>query len=79
MTEIKMRLSKKRALISAIISLTFVFYAFNFVPKNINIIETRSLPRQIFGYGLNFVLFFIVIYLILTLIARLIPHSRNTK
>jgi len=68
----KIFISKKRALVSAIASLLVVFYAFNFVPRNINIIATRSILRQILDYCLNFVIFFIVAYLVLTLIAFLI-------
>ena len=69
--EFYMFISTKRGIVSAVLSLLFIFYAFNFVPRNINIIATRSLPRQIFAYVLNFVIFFIVIYLIATLIAYL--------
>ncbi|HBL51798.1 MAG TPA: hypothetical protein DDZ05_01055 [Candidatus Blackburnbacteria bacterium] len=79
MNKITAYISKKRALASAIISLLFVFYAFNFVPRNINLLETRSLLRQLLAFGLNFVLFFIASYLILTLIASLIPHSKSAE
>ncbi len=76
----KIFISKKRALVSVIASLLVVFYAFNFVPRNINIIATRSLSRQIIDYVLNFIIFFIVFYLVLTLIAYLIkkifPRSK---
>ncbi|HCM81781.1 MAG: hypothetical protein UV63_C0004G0036 [Microgenomates group bacterium GW2011_GWC1_43_11] len=67
-----MFISTKRGIISAVLSLLLEFYAFNFVPKNINIIATRSLSRQIIDYALNFIIFFIVFYLTLTLIAYII-------
>jgi hypothetical protein len=54
--------SKSRGIISSILALVLIFYAFNFIPRNINIIATRSLGRQIFDYLLNFLIFFIVIY-----------------
>lgn len=56
--------SKPRIIFTGMISALFVFYVFNFVPRNINIIASRSLERQIFGYVLNFVLFFIAIYIL---------------
>lgn len=63
-----MFISTKRGVVSVVLALLLEFYAFNFVPRNINIIVTRSLTRQIFDYILNFAIFFIVIYLLVTLI-----------
>jgi len=71
-----MFISKKRALVSAIISLLFEIYAFSFVPRNINIIATRTLPRQILDYVINFVLFFVVAYLILTPLSYLLKKKK---
>lgn len=72
--------SKLRLIITGIISVLLVFYAFNFVPRNANIIASRTLGRQIFGYILNFVIFFVVIYLIFCLIIyiyqKLFTHSK---
>ena len=67
-----MFLSTKRAIGSIVATLVFEFYVFNFVPRNINIIATRSVGKQIFDYILNFIIFFVVAYLVLTLIAYLI-------
>lgn len=51
-----------------VLSLALEYYAFNFVQRNINIIATRSFARQIFDYILNFVVFFVAFYLLVTLI-----------
>lgn len=67
----KMPKSKKRAVASLIISLLLVIYFFNFVPRNASIIASRSLARQIADYCLNIAIFFIVIYLFLSLMAYL--------
>lgn len=63
--------SKKRVWAAAILSLVLIFYFFNFVQRNVDIIETRSMGRRIFDYGLNFAIFFVVIYLVLTLLIYL--------
>ena len=75
-----MFISIKRGIISAVLSLLLEFYTFNFVPRNIDIIATRSLSRQIGDYVLNFLVFFIVFYLVLTLgaylIKKIFPKSK---
>lgn len=71
-----MFVSTKRALASTIVSLLVEFYAFNFVPRNINLLATRSPLRQVFAYVLNFVIFFVVVYLLLTLLAFAL-HKKN--
>jgi hypothetical protein len=63
--------SKKRVWAAVILSLALIFYFFNFVQRNIDIIETRSIARKIFDYGLNFAIFFVAIYLALTLLIYL--------
>jgi hypothetical protein len=60
-------ISKNRSIISAILSIIIVFYAFNFVPRNLNIVASRTLLVQIFDYGFNFLIFFISFYLIVSL------------
>ena len=62
-----MFISIKRGIIAAILAIILEYYAFNFVARNIRIIATRSFPRQIADYALNFAVFFVVFYLILTL------------
>lgn len=77
-----MFLSCKRAIWSAVAAIIFVFYCFNFVPRNINIFATRSLTVQIMDYILNFLLFFAIAYLAVTLITyiiRLLFGIRNNK
>lgn len=73
-------ISRIRLIVTGIISALLVFYVFNFVPRNANIIASRTLRRQIFGYLLNFVIFFVVIYLISCLITfiyrKLLTHSK---
>jgi hypothetical protein len=71
----KMFLSAKRGIISAVLSVLLEFYAFNFVPRNVSIIATRSFSRQIFDYALNFVIFFIAFYLMITLATYLIKRK----
>jgi hypothetical protein len=75
-----MFISIKRGMISAVLSVLFEFYSFNFVQRNINILATRSLSRQVADYVLNFLVFFIVIYLVLTLgaylIKKIFPKSK---
>lgn len=58
--------------VAGAVALLVEFYVFNFVPRNINILATRSLARQTFAYVLNFALFFILAYLFLTLLAYLV-------
>jgi hypothetical protein len=68
----KLFLSLKRAIWSAVISLLLVIYAMNFVLRNVNILAERTLSRQIFDYILNFLIFFVVIYLLVFIIAIII-------
>lgn len=68
--------STKRSIWSAVAALALEFYAFNFVPRNINIIATRTLTVKILDYILNFVIFFVVIYLAVTLVSYIIGLFR---
>jgi len=63
--------SKLRLIVTGIISVLLEFYAFNFVPRNTNIVASRTLGMQIFDYILNFVIFFVVIYLVFCLLTYL--------
>jgi len=56
--------SKLRLIITGIVSILLVFYAFNFVPRNSNIVASRTLGIQVFDYVLNFIIFFVALYLI---------------
>jgi len=58
--------SKRRLAGSLAVSVIFVFWAMNFVSRNVDILATRSLPRIIISYLLNISLFFIVFYLVFT-------------
>jgi hypothetical protein len=75
-----MFISIKRSIISAVLALPFEFYAIYLVPRNINVIAARSLARQIGDYALNFLVFFIAFYLVLTLGAylfkKIFPKSK---
>ena len=64
--------SIKRSLAAGIVSVVIVIYCFNFIPKYSAILATRTLGRQIADYCLNFLIFFVAIYLFLTLIIYLI-------
>jgi Na+-transporting NADH:ubiquinone oxidoreductase subunit NqrB len=59
-------ISKTRIIISAAVSALLVFYFFNFIPRDINILASRSLERQILDYALNFVVFFVSLYFLLS-------------
>lgn len=61
--------SKSRVIVTTVLSILFVFYAFNFVARNTNIIASKTLGVQVFDYALNFVIFFVVIYLALCLLS----------
>ena len=61
-----MFISKMRAIISAILSIILVIFAMNFVERNIEILANRTTGRIIFDYALNIIIFFIVIYLLIT-------------
>lgn len=72
-----MFLSTKRALWSAIFAGLVVIYSFNFVARYAEVFATRTLGRKILDYGLNFLIFFVGIYLLLTLATFII--KRGTK
>lgn len=57
-------ISKPRLIFTGILSALLVFYLLNFIPRNINIVASRSFGGQLFDYFLNFVIFFLVIYII---------------
>lgn len=76
---IKMFISLKRAIWSAVGAVIVVFYAFNFVPRNINIVATRSLSVQILDYIFNFLMFFVAIYLAVTIIVYIIKWLSPKK
>jgi len=64
---LNMLTKKLKIIVSSVVSALFVFCAFHFNPRNIAILASRSLERQIFAYILNFVIFFVVVYLVLSL------------
>lgn len=78
-----MFISIRRGIIAAVLSLLFEFYAFNFIPRNIAIMATRSSAIQKVDYVTNFLIFFVVFYLVLTLTVWLIqkfsPKSKLSK
>jgi len=69
--------SKRRLAGSLAVSVIFVFWAMNFVSRNVDILATRSLPRIIISYLLNISLFFIFFYLVFT--AALLLYKRILK
>jgi Mg2+/Co2+ transporter CorB len=75
-----MLISKGRGIISAVLALALDIYAFNFIPRNIAIMASRSLSWHIADYVVNFLIFFVVFYLVLSLAAWLIKKvSPKTK
>jgi hypothetical protein len=70
--------NKIRLTLSAVFSTLFVYYCFNFVPRNVAILATRTLERKILDYILNFAIFFVVFYLILELLAFIFKKRSKT-
>jgi len=74
-------ISRRRIAISLIISAVFVFVSMNFNPRNVNILASRSLSVVILDYVLNILLFFVVIYLVLSAVMflyhKVFKHSHN--
>jgi len=70
-------ISKSRIATSLVVSAIFVFISMNFNPRNVNILATRSLGVVILDYIFNIVLFFVVIYLVLSAIMFL--YSKISK
>jgi len=70
-------ISKKRIFIVSVISLLLEFYAFNFIPRNVNIIATRTIFVKILDYTLNFLIFFLAIYLVSTLIIFIVEKLKK--
>lgn len=70
-------ISKKRLLISSVLSLLLDFYAFNFIPRNVNIIATRTIFAKILDYALNFLIFFLAIYFVFTLIIFIVEKFKK--
>lgn len=69
-------ISVPRAAVTAVLALLLVFYALNFTPRAVMILATRSFVVQVLDYILNFLLFFVVIYLIASLFAFIIRSFR---
>lgn len=72
-----MFLSKVRAIWSGVLAIILVFVAMNFMQRNINIIATRTTDRVIFDYAFNIVLFFIILYLLISLISFIVLKLRK--
>lgn len=69
----KMRLNNRgKIIITGVISILAVYGSFNLVPRNMAILASRTPGRQIVDYLINFVLFFIVIYLLWSLAAWMV-------
>ena len=79
MVKNKKFVSVKRAVWAAAISIVLVICSFNFNQRNVAVLATRTLSRQIMDYALNLVIFFLVVYLLLTFFAYLISlFTRRT-
>lgn len=74
-----MFISGKRALWALGLSIILVIYGMNFVVRNVEIMATRTLVRQIFNYGSNILLFFIVFYLLISLSVYIIKLFNKKK
>ena len=58
--------STKRFNLALTLAVIDIIYIFNFVSIYVNILESRSLGRQIFAYILNIAIFTVIFYLVLT-------------
>ncbi|MFA5776226.1 MAG: hypothetical protein WC988_01585 [Patescibacteria group bacterium] len=70
---------KLRVANSLIVSTMFVFFSMNFNPRNVDILATRSYARIVLAYLSNIILFFIVIYLVATVVSLLRQKMFNKK
>jgi len=72
--------SKSRFIVSLIASVLIVVLSFYFVPRDVTILASRTPIRQVLDYTLNFVVFFVAVYLLLSLVTLIInkvsPRSR---
>jgi hypothetical protein len=69
-----MLLSIKRGILAAVLALALVYYAFNFIPRNIAVMSTRSVSWRVSDYLINFLLFFIGFYLLMSLVAWVVKR-----
>jgi hypothetical protein len=69
-----MFLSIKRGIFASVLALVLEFYAFNIVPRNIAILSTRSFSWRVSDYLVNFLLFFLGFYLLMTLVAWVVKR-----
>ncbi len=60
-------LSWPRLIAGAVIAAVLVFCVLTFIPLYADIVATRTLAMQIFDYALNFIIFFVVVYLVASL------------
>lgn len=58
--------STKRFNLALTLAIINIIYIFNFVSLYVNILESRSLGRQIIAYILNIAISTVIIYLVLT-------------
>ena len=72
--------SKTRFLVSLVASVLIVILSFNSVPRDVAILASRTPMRQMLDYILNFVIFFVTVYLLLSLFTFIInkfsPRSK---
>ncbi|MDP2873936.1 MAG: hypothetical protein Q8N84_01400 [bacterium] len=73
--------NRYKIVVSALASLLMVFYLFNFIPRNVMLLASRTPTRQVLDYLLNSALFFVGIYLLLSLVAfvtkKVFPRSKQ--
>ena len=60
---------KSRFIISLVTSVLIVIFSLSFVPRDVVVLASRTPARQAFDYILNFVTFFVAVYLLLSLFA----------
>lgn len=73
-------LSRPRLIAGAVIAAGLVFCVFTFIPLYADILATRTLAVKIFDYVLNFIIFFVVVYLAASLVTWLYRKlSRQSK
>lgn len=68
-----------KLIISVVAAILLELYAFNFVPRDITVIGSRTLGRQLLDYAVNFILFTVAICFLLSLIVFIFGKVTSSK
>ena len=63
------------------VSVLIVIFSFSFVPRDVAILASRTPAQQVLDYIINFVIFLVAVYLLLSLLAlikrKVFPGSKQ--